>query len=94
MDWLVHLEERVRSIRVRERQPMKKIIHPTVDTEPATNSSAKIIKVLTIWECFQTAWNEMRCLELLNVEADPATEEADINAACTKIFATSLVSTS
>jgi hypothetical protein len=42
---------------------------------------------------FQTTGNEVRCLELLNVEADPAAEEAEINTSCAKIFATGLVST-
>jgi len=35
----------------------------------------------------------VRCLELLSIEADPLTEEADINTVYTKIFTSSLVST-
>ena len=79
--------------RTRQRQLTEKIIDPTVDTEPATYSSAKGFKMLTILRFFQTAGNEVRRLELLNIEADPAAEEAEINASCAKIFATGLVST-
>jgi hypothetical protein len=79
--------------RRRERQLTKKIIYSTVDTKSATNSSAKVFKKLMIFELSKTAGDKVRYLEQLGVEADPAAEEAGINAASAKIFTTSLVST-
>ncbi len=76
-----------------KRRLTQKIINSTIDTELATNSSKNAFEKWTVFEFSQTAWNEVRCLEWLGVEADPATEEADVNTACTKIFSSSLVST-
>lgn len=74
-------------------QLTEKIVDPAVDAEPATYSSAKRFEMLTILGFFQTAGDEVRCLELSSVVADPATKEAKINTSCAKVFATSLVST-
>lgn len=76
-----------------ERQLTKKIIYSTVNTKSATNSSAKVFKKLMIFELSKRAGDKVSCLEKVDVEADPAAEEADINAASAKIFTTSLVST-